>query len=1552
VFTYTPKAGFVGTDTFTYKAYDGKDYSEVKEVRIEVKSITLNTSDTVAPSKATILSINSPSSNKITLFWLGSTDDKTNAADLSYEVHCSTQKDFVPDGSTKKLTVKGALEADVVDLDEETLYYVKIKTVDAGGNEALSSEMNITTATASTVVLNTANSVKKADDLFLHDAVTTDTSITYPKTDKTVLPNAGDILVGDAESRTLRKIMSVSTSNGKVQLTTEPATMSEVFDDLKLETKTVLYDPSQITTSGNSKISYKRFKSYSYAKAPQKGYTWDSGRFKIEQPSSSISPSGTKTLNTYNKQISHTGSYVKISSPSDEEIKVVSGEALNIQMLAELNEGSDSGFDNDDSSKLIESFELVSVTHEGEIDGNNFGFSMSSKMGYYGARTGSITFIASDKRASTEPYILTVKAKAKWYDETGIDTWEESEEEVQIKVTVLTKDLESSEGFTLSLEDDAEYTKYSFPIFPDFTLKYKIKHDREVKATAGVDIDFTPTMVTKLDIDKKYVKVLLGGKMTFTLDSSFNISGDLSKTYDFNLTALDKKFINLYAAGPIPVYQEIDVKWQMEVTPSTSGSIDVSNHMEKVFNVNFGLECTGTSCKNLSSTNERSEYTAAVKVGAEASLEVRLVPKVTVSFYRAASATLAVEPWVKAGVAAEGEASFASNYSDYDAWLSYELKDLSASAGLDGYINADFSIMGWELFKYPDEGREKLFGVNVDIFALPTLSIEQVDASLYGSSIDLQAQTEDGIRTNVDTGSIKWEVHPAFGASVVKDSGDAKKAKLNISQFGMYEVYFLANSAQLKSAFGQQRASITIDMRDDDGDLMADRWEEENGLNPLDGSEGSEDKDNDGYSNLLEYQQGTGANDATDYPDVPQDMGDNDKPVFVSGTSASINENTSIAYTINAEDASPITYSISGGNAALFDVNATTGVVTFITPPDYESGQTSYTFTAKARDSEGNELTQEVTINILDVDETIPDVTPPVISILGSNPVNVIVGTSYTDAGATAIDDIDGDVAADVVRNTVDTDVLGSYEVTYSATDAAGNQVNATRKVNVVEDNTANTLPIADAGEDQNVTVGEVVNLLGSNSTDNDGYIVSFDWSENGTSIYDQADGGVDNLPVGEHTITLTVVDDKGAKDEDNITVIVEPEVSVSPLVNKVIQWEEDVNSTYVEGMTYKHRNMLALYEDTSCRLVDLNRDIEKQNEDKKTLYNNTNKIYTPDTALESVTSCTWSSSSDLLTLSFYDGSKITNIPLVGGTLNVGDVMDSECDTPDECKITKVDDITTLEKGAISNHVLEIFLEDGTVSTFNFRADNSFTVYSEGNSTAQFDGNWTMNDSYINILNSDGSIVLRALNSIYRTVDLIDFTYVKGYISDIQILAEQKSTSKLKKTGQTKSYDEAGNEVIDDSIKDDGYYQAGITPSYTRDNVKQTVTDHVTGLEWQDDAAAGSVTKPWVTQTNYDAGNYFDTSGDTAATYCATLPLDGGGWRLPTRAELQGIVDYGGTAPAINPAFESVASDGYWSSTTCAGTTDVAWLVNFNYGDQYGHYKYHRYYVRCVRAGQ
>jgi len=79
-------------------------------------------------------------------------------------------------------------------------------------------------------------------------------------------------------------------------------------------------------------------------------------------------------------------------------------------------------------------------------------------------------------------------------------------------------------------------------------------------------------------------------------------------------------------------------------------------------------------------------------------------------------------------------------------------------------------------------------------------------------------------------------------------------------------------------------------------------------------------------------------------------------------------------------------------------------------------------------------------------------VASPEMSILGDANITQLQGVAWVDPGVEAHDVRDGNLSGDVtVSGTVDVNTVGTYTLTYTVSDAAGNLASLTRTVNIVE---------------------------------------------------------------------------------------------------------------------------------------------------------------------------------------------------------------------------------------------------------------------------------------------------------------------------------------------------------------------------------------------------------------------------------------------------------------------------------------------------------------------
>lgn len=82
---------------------------------------------------------------------------------------------------------------------------------------------------------------------------------------------------------------------------------------------------------------------------------------------------------------------------------------------------------------------------------------------------------------------------------------------------------------------------------------------------------------------------------------------------------------------------------------------------------------------------------------------------------------------------------------------------------------------------------------------------------------------------------------------------------------------------------------------------------------------------------------------------------------------------------------------------------------------------------------------------------TVKDTVLPTITLVGESEISINQGANFEDQGAKATDNIDGDITSKIVKSgSVDTKKVGSYVITYSVTDKAGNKADVKRTVKVI----------------------------------------------------------------------------------------------------------------------------------------------------------------------------------------------------------------------------------------------------------------------------------------------------------------------------------------------------------------------------------------------------------------------------------------------------------------------------------------------------------------------
>ena len=192
------------------------------------------------------------------------------------------------------------------------------------------------------------------------------------------------------------------------------------------------------------------------------------------------------------------------------------------------------------------------------------------------------------------------------------------------------------------------------------------------------------------------------------------------------------------------------------------------------------------------------------------------------------------------------------------------------------------------------------------------------------------------------------------------------------------------------------------------------------------------------------------------------------------------------------------------------------------------------------------------------------DTDPPLITINGDSELTLEAGANYTELGAKATDNEDGDLSGSIlVTGEVNTKIPGVYKIFYGLKDSAGNEaVTITRTVVVVD------------------TTPPVITLVGESIVTVE---VGSDYEDQGTAANDSVDGDltskvkvtgkVDVQKVGKYQLKYNVEDASGNAAKELVR-----NVLVGDTGRPIISLRGDSNTTIEAG---------SIYEDAGAQAID-----------------------------------------------------------------------------------------------------------------------------------------------------------------------------------------------------------------------------------------------------------------------------------------------------------------------------------------------------------------------------
>ena len=323
-----------------------------------------------------------------------------------------------------------------------------------------------------------------------------------------------------------------------------------------------------------------------------------------------------------------------------------------------------------------------------------------------------------------------------------------------------------------------------------------------------------------------------------------------------------------------------------------------------------------------------------------------------------------------------------------------------------------------------------------------------------------------------------------------------------------------------------------------------------------------------------------GANSSTQDITITINNINDNAPVITSSSTFSADENQTINVgfiTATDADGDTLRYGIDNsiGDGTEINVNATTGEITFASPPDYET-KPSYSGTVRVYEVDGGNLTtQDITININNLDDESPVFTSNSSFNIDEN--QTAIGTvTATDVDSDSITfsisgseiNIDANTGALTFAEAPDYETKSSYSATVTATDGTNS---ATQDITVTINDLNDNVPVFTSSA--SFTADENQSAIGTvTASDADGDTLTY--SVSGTELVVNASTGAltfaeapDYETKSSYSATVTATDGTNSATQD-ITVSVNNLSDNAPVFTSKPNFSVAENSTGIGTAT------------------------------------------------------------------------------------------------------------------------------------------------------------------------------------------------------------------------------------------------------------------------------------------------------------------------------------------------------------------------------------------------